>query len=90
MRKKKRGGFVTIPGGNQEHDHDRDVDEQMDKLIMQAVKMFLLSVADQEQRAFIETNWKMAHGIMRQCAACGILAGLEAQVLPNPENPENP
>lgn len=87
MQKNKRG-FTAINGGggNQEREQERArerkqrADEEMDKLILQAMQTFMIRVADTEQRAFIKKNWDMAHGIMRQCIACGVLEGLDAQI----------
>lgn len=79
---KKKHGFTAINGGgggSQEQRKQR-ADEEMDKLIFQAMQTFMIRVADAEQRAFIKANWDMAHGIMRQCTACGILEGLDAQI----------
>lgn len=81
MQKNKRG-FTAINGGgggSQEQRKQR-ADEEMDKLIFQAMQTFMIKVADAEQRAFIKENWHMAHGIIRQCIACGILEGLDAQI----------
>lgn len=79
---KKKHGFTAINGGgggSQEQRKQR-ADEEMDKLIFQAMQTFMIKVADAEQRAFIKENWHMAHGIIRQCIACGILEGLDAQI----------
>lgn len=85
---KKKHGFTAINGGggNQEREQERArerkqrADEEMDKLIFQAMQTFMIRVADAEQRAFIKNNWHMAHGIIRQSIACGILEGLDAQI----------
>lgn len=88
MQKNK---FTSINGGgsgSQERRQEREqerarkqrADEEMDKLIFQALQTFMIKVADTEQREFIKSNWDMAHGIMRQCVACGILEGLDAQI----------
>lgn len=86
MQKNKRG-FTAINGGGsgrqereQEQERKRRADEEMDKLIFQAMQTFMIRVADAEQRAFIKNNWDMAHGIIRQSIACGILEGLDAQI----------
>lgn len=90
MQKNKRG-FTAINGGgsgSQEREQERArererkqrADEEMDKLILQAMQTFMIRVADAEQRAFIKNNWHMAHGIIRQCIACGVLEGLDAQI----------
>lgn len=79
---KKKHGFTAINGGgggSQEQRKQR-ADEEMDKLIFQAMQTFMIKVADAEQRAFIKENWHMAHGIIRQSIACGILEGLDAQI----------
>ena len=86
MQKNKRG-FTAINGGGsgrqereQEQERKRRADEEMDKLIFQEMQTFMIRVADAEQRAFIKNNWDMAHGIIRQSIACGILEGLDAQI----------
>ena len=86
MQKNKRG-FTAINGGGsgrqereQEQERKRRADEEMDKLIFQAMQTFMIRVADAEQRAFIKNNWDMAHGIIWQSIACGILEGLDAQI----------
>ena len=68
MQKNKRG-FTAINGGGsgrqereQEQERKRRADEEMDKLIFQAMQTFMIRVADAEQRAFIKIigTWHMA------------------------------